>query len=211
MYLSDTRFASGAFLAVDREADTDVSELTREQVQRLCREYEREEPFYAVENERLETMPAAVRQGSLSWKDAEWLVRWYYRRHLTSAYNERRTATESGFRENDWGDVRNTLEIVIGMDDPAERVAQVAALQGTDVGVASGVLYFLDPEDDIVMGEPEWRSLEDLGERTRGYPEAARPSDYHDYRATCARLRDDLSVSFIELQRALWRLSSDSH
>ncbi|MFW6449097.1 MAG: hypothetical protein ACOC0X_06105, partial [Halobacteriota archaeon] len=115
---------------------------------------------------------------------------------------------ESAFRENDWATVRDALETAITMEDPGERVAQLATLEGVDVGVGSGMLYMLNPSDDIVMGEREWAALEALDERSEGYPSTPRPSDYRDYHATCARLRDELGVTFIDLQRTLWRLSA---
>lgn len=186
-----------------------MTKLTRKVVDRLNHDYERAEAFYLVEEERLETMPESVREGSISWKDGEWLVRWYYRRFLSSAYNARATEVEGAYRSNDWPTIRDTLRSVIDIDDPAERVAQVSTLDGIDVPVATGMLYFIDPTRDIVMSEREWRGLEIAGELGESYPRRVTPSDYRTYLEVCDEVTDRLDVTFIELQRALWRLTED--
>lgn len=187
-----------------------VTTLTRTVVEELNRDYERTEAFYLVEQERLETMPEAVREGTLSWKDVEWLVRWYYRRFLTSTYNARARDVERAYRSNEWATIRATLESVIDIDDPAERVAQVRTLDGIDIPVASGMLYFIDPTRDIVMGEREWHALEVAGELDEAYPRRVRPSDYCTYLEVCTTVTDRLNITFIELQRSLWRLTVET-
>ncbi len=187
-----------------------MTTLTRTVVEELNRDYERTEAFYLVEQERLETMPEAVREGTLSWKDVEWLVRWYYRRFLTSTYNARARDAERAYRSNEWATIRATLESVIDIDDPAERVAQVHTLDGIDIPVASGMLYFIDPTRDIVMGGREWHALEGVGEINEAYPKKVRPSDYCTYLEVCTTVADRLNITFIELQRSLWRLTVET-
>ncbi|WP_202946612.1 hypothetical protein [Halalkalicoccus jeotgali] len=56
--------------------------LTRSTIEEKVAEYEREEPFYPVEQEGIETYPAAFAAGEFGFRDAEWVVQWYYRRYL---------------------------------------------------------------------------------------------------------------------------------
>jgi len=187
-----------------------VSELTRPVVERLCAEYERQEPFFTIEHERLETMPTAIREGSYGWKDVEWMVRWYYRRHLSSRYNARRKQVEEGFRSNEWDEVRDTLQAVVGLDDPVKRNARLATLEGIDVPVATGIQYFITPDEDMVMGEIEWSALEANDHIDQAYPPSPTSTTYARYLTACSHLCDDIGISFIQLQRALWRFASVS-
>lgn len=186
-----------------------MSALTTARATELAAAYARTEPFAGVESTAFETVPAAVRAGDLRWRDAEWMVRWYYRRHLSSRYNRRRGRVESAFRENDWPAVRAAIESTVTIDEPAERVAALLPLAGVDVGVATGMLYFVDPARDIVMGEPEWLGLGAVEGGEFAPPETLSPATYVDYRARCTSLAGELDVDLITLQRALWRLGVD--
>lgn len=91
------------------------------------------------------------------------------------------------------------------MDDPAERVAAIAALEGIDIGVASAILFFQDSERDIVMDEPEWRALTKATDSADGYPDEPNPSDYATYLRRCRDLAPGSDLK--ALQRALWQRS----
>lgn len=182
-------------------------ELTRSTLNELVSAYAEEEPFHLVERDRLETLPSAVRDDQLVWKDAEWIVRWYFRRHLDGELADERRTVEARFRDNPWDAVRAAMVTARTTDDLDERLAHLTDLEGIDVPVASAFLSFIDPERDPVMGPREWRGLRVAHELRRDYP--ARPSvaDYATFRRRCRTLADRLGVDLVAVQRALWRLA----
>lgn len=184
-----------------------VTALTADRLEALEREYERLQPFAGVEATMFETMSAAVRAGDLHWRDVEWMVRWYYRRHLSSSVNEERERTESNFRANEWPIVKETIESTVTQSSPGERVSTIATLEGLDVGVASAVLYFIDPVQDIVMAAPEWEIMTTVTD-LEAFPSDPGPSDYTRYRQHCQQLATERKVNFRTLQRALWQLAT---
>lgn len=186
-----------------------MADLTPERLDALLAAYEREEPFHLVETERLATLPGAARDGSLMWKDVEWIVRWYYRRHLDDRFRADRERAEARFRDNPWGVVRAAIAAAIEADELAERVDQLADLEGITVPLATAILFFTDPEVDIVMGPREWRGLVSTHELRRAYPSSPGVPTYATYRRTCSAVADRLEAGYPDLYRALWRLGGE--
>lgn len=181
-------------------------ELTRPIVTRKAEEYREEEPLYAVEREQIETLPGAFAAGEFGWRDAEWVVRWYYRRFLGEFPDSERREVEDGFRENDDETVRGAIEDAVAADDVAARLEPLTGLESVDVPVGSAFLLFIDPEAYIVVGEREWSVLRDAGELADPYPGAPSAADYETYLGTCRALGNDLDCDMWTLYRALWRL-----
>jgi hypothetical protein len=213
-------------------------DLTRALVDRAAREYRESEPFAAVEDEHAEMLPEAFRDGDYGWRTVEWVVQWYYRRHLGAYPDRARRTAEAAFGENDYETVTETLAAVAatvdgtagradastdaasGVDtgrrdavasefDVGSLVRRLTALEGVDVPVASGFLHFLAPDRFVVLGEREWRGLQAAGELEDAYPDDATVDAYRDYDETCRRLMADLEVDAWTLARALWRLGGD--
>lgn len=133
--------------------------LTASTVRATAADYREHEPLYPVEQEQLETLPAALESGTYGWRDLEWIVRWYYRRSLGDVAHTERRAAEAAFRRNDFESVQAALEAVIATE-PANvgaRLERLTALKGVDVPVASAFLFVLEPERYIVVGERECR------------------------------------------------------
>lgn len=184
-----------------------VAELTAENIRELSAQYMRVHPFAGDEQHTLETFPQAAHDGELRWRDVEWLVRWYNRRHLTSSFNRAAKEAESAFQTNDWETVETTIDEALNRDDPADRVDRLTTLAGVDVPIATGVLYFLGPTRDIVLGEREWSGLQKSGSLSEDYPHTPSTGDYERYRSVMAILRDAFDGTFIDLQRAVWLLA----
>ena len=174
-------------------------ELTRSLVDRLADEYREQEPLAAVEDEHREMLPAAFRSGEYGWRDAEWVVQWYYRRHL------------GAFRENESDEVRDAIAALQDLDenDPGELLDPLTELDGVDVPMASAFLHFTYPDRFVVLGEREWRALQDAGELDEPYPASPSTDDYVAYDEVCTRLADELDVDASTLSQALWRLGAD--
>ncbi|SFC54047.1 hypothetical protein SAMN05444422_11017 [Halobiforma haloterrestris] len=187
--------------------------LTRSALEAAVADYREEEPFYPVEREGIETLPSAFRTGEFGWRDAAWVVRWYYRRSLGAIPNAERRRHEDAFERNAFDDVRDAIvaaATAIDRDDRssaiAEPVDRLTALEGVDVPVASAFLFFGAPVCCIVVGEREWETLRTHGHLERPYPESPSLADYRTYLDRCRSLAERFDRDMWWLYRGLWRL-----
>lgn len=185
--------------------------LTRPLVEAKAEAYAAREGLFAVEDEQLETLPAALAAGDYGWRDVEWVVRWTYRRYLGAYPDDRRRAVESAFGENDFEAVRAALATARSAAGPDEALAALTGLSGVDVPVASALLMFLDPAAYLVVGEREWTVLHEAGELDDPAPDPVTAADYARYLESCRAVADRLDCSLWALSRALWRLWADRH
>lgn len=183
-----------------------VVDLTRSVVVTRAEEYRNEEPLYPVEQEQIETLPRAFAAGEFGRRDAEWVVRWYYRRFLGEFPNAERRTIEDRFRENDYETVRQAIGDAVAADDVAAKLERLTDLESVDVSVGSAFLMFIDPEAYIVIGRREWSVLREAGALSGSYPEPPSSADYETYLGTCRTLGDRFDCDMWTLYRALWRL-----
>jgi hypothetical protein len=184
-------------------------DLTRSVVEREANEYESAQPLYAVEQEHVDLLPGTFRSGQYGWRDAEWVVQWYFRRLLGAYPDPERRATESAYGDNDYEAVRDALAAAVDADDTAARLAALTELEGVDVPVASAFCFFLYPDRYVVVGEREWRVLRAADELDEPYPDTVDVDDYQTFDAACRELCDRLGVDAWTLYRALWNLGAD--
>lgn len=183
-------------------------ELTRTLIEAEAREYERTEPFAAVERTSLDSFPAAFREGAFTWRDAQWVVRWYYRRRLGDVSHTTRRDAEDAFRDNDFDRVREAVAAAVEADDVAARVRALTALTGVDVPVASAFLQFVFPETHLAVGAREWGVLREAGRLDRPYPDEVAVADYETYLTAARNVADETGVDLWTLARALWERSA---
>lgn len=181
-------------------------ELTRSTVERKAEEYRAEEPLYPVEQDGVETLPAALSSGEFGRRDAEWVVRWYYRRFLGAIPNAERRAGEERFRRTDFETVVETITAAGAETDAAEALERLTTLEGVDVAIGSAFLFYLDPERYVVVGEREWTVLEEYGELEGPYPDPPSVEEYETYLESCRSVADRFECDLWTLYRALWRL-----
>ena len=187
-------------------------ELTRSAVEQRAEEYREEEPLYEVEAEQVETLPEAFAEGEFGRRDAEWVVRWYYRRFLGGVPHEERAAAESRFEGNDFEAVLSAVETAAASEaDLREKLDALTDLEGVDVPVASAFLQFVDPAIYVVLDERTWTALGDLELLATPYPDPPTPDDYETYLFTARALRADLGTDLWTLYRALWRAWKEDH
>ena len=184
-------------------------ELTQSLVEANAEEYEAREPLYAVEQEHVHIVPETVQSGEYGWRDVEWVVQWYYRRYLGAYPGDERRVGEEAFRNNDFGDVVDTLTVVAESGDAAEKLRRLTDLEGVDVPVGSAFLLFLFPERYVVVGEREWGVLHEAGELAEPYPDPPSVEEYLTYDQACQDLTGQFGVDAWTLYRALWRLGSE--
>jgi len=181
-------------------------ELTSSLVEERAREYRETEMLYDTEQEHLEDLPEAFAEGDYGWRDAEWVVQWYFRRYLGAYPDADRRAVESAYGENDFEDVRDVVSAVARAEDGGERVRLLTTLDGVDVRVASAFLQFVSPERYLVVGDREWAVLRAADELEDPYPDPPSVADYLAYLETCRDVADRCDCNLRTLRMALWRL-----
>lgn len=179
-------------------------ELTAAAIEKAVREYPDVQPLSAVEREHLELLPEAFASGEYGWREAEWVVQWYYRRFLGGYPDADRRAAEDAYAENDFEAVRAAFAGAVEADSTHAALAAVIELQGVDVPVASAFLQFVDPTAYLVVGEREWETLRRAGGLEGAYPGQPTPQDYERYLAACRTVADRVECSLWDLYRTLW-------
>lgn len=204
-------------------------ELTPDDVERLVEEYRSEEPLYPVEQEGVETLPDAFRAGEYGPRDAEWVVRWYFRRYLGEYPHDERSAIEERFADVEMGRVKaaiaEAVEAIDGADgeadtspsggDPtktgyAEALAALTELPAVDVRVGSAFLMFLDPDTFSPIGDREWEAMRELSTIDDSFPSEPTIEDYGRYLEAVHETRDRLETSVRALYMAIWRSREES-
>lgn len=182
--------------------------LTRSIVTSKADEYCDREPLYPVEQEAIETLPAAFRAGEFGWRDAEWVLRWADRRFLGAVPDAERRAREAAFDRNEFAAVREAIVAVATATDPADRIDRLLDLDGVDVPTASAFLLFADPDTCIVVDERIWSVLVEHGQLDDPYPSPDPPlvPAYRTFLDCCRSLADRFDCDMWTLYRACWRL-----
>lgn len=180
-------------------------DISPELLVRRAAEYRESEPFAIVEADRVETLPNAFRDGSILWKDCEWIVRWYARRPLDGQTHP----AEAAFRENQWVSVTSQITALNSAETFDEQVSALLALRGIDVEIASAFLQFYDPDNHAALAPQCWGPLRAADLIDRPYPKEPQPSDLREYLTVCRSLADEARLPVIDVGRALWRLGID--
>lgn len=184
-------------------------DLNRSLVAERAAEYERVEPLLDRERDHLDTFPEAFETGDYGWKDAEWIVRWYFRRYLGAYPDDRRREIEDAFARNDFDDVRDAIAAAREADGVEAKLRELTTLSGVDVRIASAFLLFLDPASYVAIDDRAWHALFAADRVDEPYPDPPSPADYRRYLSTCREVADRFDCSLQELYRALWRLGSE--
>lgn len=181
-------------------------ELTAERIRTKADEYDAVEPLAAVEDEHVEMLPGTFSGDEYGKRDVEWVVQWYYRRYLGSYSDRDRREREGTFRENDFGEVIETLRVVDDLEDPAAKLRELTTLSGVDVPIASAFLQFMSPDEYVVVGDREWAVLAAAGELDGSYPDPPTIEEYLTYLAACRRVTDRCGCGGWTLYKSIWRI-----
>lgn len=182
--------------------------LSRSIVDDLAAEYRETQPLADVEAEHLDMLPGMFADGEYGWRDAEWVVQWFYRRHLGAYPDADRRAAEAAYGENDFEAVRETIADVRAADDVESKLDLLTDLTGVGIPVASAFLQFVDPDAYLVMGPREWAGLREAGELADSYPASPTAGDYERYLAVCRAVAERCDCDLRAVYRALWRLGA---
>ncbi|ELZ53867.1 hypothetical protein DJ71_09865 [Halorubrum sp. E3] len=188
----------------------DLSEST---VRDRARAYAAAEPLYDVERQHVETVAKTFAGDEYGRRDAQWIVRWYFRRYLGEYPDRERREREEAFRDNEFDDVIDAIDgavdaVGVNSDDSANVAAALdalTALDGVDVAVASGFLQFLAPSRFVAIDRRTWTVLAAAGELDDPYPDPPSAADYRRFDDACRAVTDRTGVDAWTLYRALWR------
>ena len=176
-------------------------------IEPLAETYAEMEPLYGVEADHIETLPVAFAAGEYGWRDVVWVVRWHYRRFLGAYPDADRRDAEAAFERNDFEDVRAAIGGAVGAETLRNALGSLRSLRGIDIPVASAMLFFIDPEAYLVVGEREWTALETAEELPAPYPDLPTVDAYEQYLGACRTIAERCGCGLWTLYRALWRRS----
>ncbi|SNR51838.1 hypothetical protein [Halorubrum vacuolatum] len=187
-------------------------EVTTADIDEYVERYREQEPLYPVEQESVESLPRAFRTGEYGRRDAQWVVRWYYRRYLGAFPDDERRDIETRFAGADFETVRDAIALATEAtpDEYREALAALADLPGSNLAVASAFLAFTHPEEFIVIGDREWHVVSSLSELADEYPDPPTAEAYSRYLQTSRGLASDLDCDLRELYMAIWRIWKES-
>ncbi|GAB7008373.1 hypothetical protein [Halorubrum trueperi] len=198
--------------------------------------YRESAPFYPVEAEAIGSLPDAYRTGDYGKRDIEWVVRWYFRRRVEAIDHDERRAVEDAVADADRREIRGRMWDAIDAIDDAEaddpvpddaeaddldpddvKVDETAAahhraldalahIPGVDTAVASGLLWFLDPDRYFVVGDREWRVVAALTDLDDECPDPMTVEAYDRYLAAVRTLADELDVDHWKLYMVIQRV-----
>ncbi len=189
--------------------DGEGMELTAERIAEKRGEYPAAQPLSTVEEEHREMLPETFASGDYGWRDAEWVVQWYYRRFLGAYPDSERRRVEETYGTNSFEDVRAAIAGAVGAEAMADKLESLTALEGIDVPVGSAFLQFIAPDRYIVVSGREWEVLRRTGEIGDDYPDPPTVPDYERYLETTRTLASRRDCDLWGLYRALWVLGTD--
>lgn len=184
-------------------------EFTQSLVQSDAERYETNQPFSEVEAEHREILPEMLLEQDVGKRDVEWVVQWYFRRYLGAYPDSERRELEQAFGDNDFGSVLETLELVTEAPSLEKKIDRLTALDGVSVPVASAFLFFMYPDEYLVMGDWEWELLHEACYLEQPYPDEPSIDSYLEYHEITTNLCADVDVDRWTLYRFLWQRASE--
>lgn len=180
-------------------------DLSPETVSSLASEYRAVQPLASVEEEHLEILPSTFASGDYGWREAEWVVQWYFRRFLGAYPDADRRAAEAAFGENDYETVHDAIAGAVDADGAQAKLDLLTDLTRVDVSLASAFLQFIEPSTYVVMSPIEWGVLTEADELTARYPDPPSTDAYHRYLTACNRIASRCECDLWTVYTALWR------
>lgn len=185
--------------------------------------YRETAPFHPVEAEAIGSLGDAFRAGDYGRRDVEWVVRWYFRRRVDGIDHAERRAVEEAVEDAEPRELRGALWDAIdaldegdsegeGASTPAHHRAldALADLPGVDVAAATALLWFLDPDRFLVVGDREWRVVAALTDLDAGYPDPMTAEAYDRYLDVVRALADRLDVDHWHLYMVIQRTYAEA-
>lgn len=171
--------------------------------------YSSRQPLHDVEEEHREMLPSLLRGGDFGWRDPQWVVQWYFRRHLGAYPDAARREAENAYGKNSYEAVSKALTEATETDETEPKLAALTELTGVNVSLASAFLHYLHPERYIVGSRREWSVLATAGRVESAYPEPFTARDCTQFIQVCREIATECDCSLQTVYQALWMLSVD--
>jgi len=152
-----------------------------------------DERYQSEEPTRLKRLPAAFENGTWTWDDLVWIVRWKSPRPLNH------------FKKNDPEYVEEVIEAVVEASSTRIKLGLLTNLKGVRVKMGSAFLLFMNPDQYTVIDVRAGAVLSREG-YIPSNPDDPSIEEYINYLDVCRGLADDFNVDLRTLDRALWVL-----
>jgi hypothetical protein len=178
-------------------------ELGRRVLEQQEAVYKEEEDQYAEEVERLETLPRAFEDGTWSWEDLEWIVRW----KMTGSPFVGKVLDD--FNSNDAAFVTSQVEKTVASSSPGEKLSHLIEISGVAERMGSAFLLFMNPDRFTVLDWKAWGVLHESGYLPDEMPDDPAVEEYLLYLGACWAIANEYDVSLRTLDMALWTLGGE--
>lgn len=165
--------------------------------------YEAQEDQYTEEIERLKTLPSAFDEGTWTWDDLEWIVRW----KMTGSPFVGKVLDD--FNSNDEEFVAAQIEKTIAASSPGEKLTQLTEIAGIAERMGSAFLLFMNPDRYTVLDWKAWGVLHEHGYLPDEMPKDPAIEDYLLYLGACWAIANEYDVTLRRFDMALWTLGGD--
>ncbi|MFC7074690.1 NADAR family protein [Halovenus rubra] len=153
-----------------------------------------EERYQKEEPRQLERLPVAFEDGTWTWDDLEWIVRW--KTHRSIGY----------FRRNDQDRVKGAIEEVVNTSSTRRKVDLLIDLSGIQVKMASAFLLFMNPDEYTVIDSRAGSVLSREGYLETPVSDSPSIDEYINYLQVCREIANQFEIDLRTLDRALWVL-----
>jgi len=177
--------------------------LTRRLLEEQEVAYEAEEDQYAEEMKRLETLSESFEEGTWTWDDLEWIVRW----KMTGSPFVGKVLDD--FNSNDETFVTSQIEKTVAASSPGEKLTHLTEITGVAERMGSAFLLFMEPDRFTVLDWKAWGVLHENGYLPDEMPDDPTVEDYLLYLGACWAIANEYDVSLRTLDMALWALGGD--
>ena len=184
-------------------------ELSPDVVRDEAEKYPNRQPMFSVEKEHRSMLPNLLGDDDFGWRDAEWVVQWYFRRHLGAYPEKSRRDAESAYGDNDYEAVADALAAALNTENLEEKLPALTRLRGVGIELGSAFLHYLHPQEFLVVSGREWSVLKAADRLEQSYPDSLTIDEYSQYLEACRTVATTADCELRTVYQAVWMLSTD--
>lgn len=168
--------------------------LSRHLLERTIDGYDSMDGLSEEEYEYLRTLPEAFDNGTWTYDDVEWVVRWKSSRSI------------GYFKQNDPDEVTECIERTLDAESVTRKIEILTRLDGVAVRMASALLLFMEPDRFTVLDWRAWDVLHQTGYLLDEMPDNPGVEEYLLFLGASWALANEYDVSLRTLDMVLWTL-----